>query len=395
MTDDTMGSDDAAGAESGDDGATTKTPLSARVLVVVATILGIVAVFTVGARTQMLDTDEWVNLSSELLDEPSVQESLAVYLVDTVYTEIEVDTELAELLPEDLEGLASPIAGALRGPLTDGIKDLLDSDAFQQLWAEANRRTHQTMVNILRDETTEGISTAEGTVTLELQGLVASVAETLGLPDDAIDRLPEDAGRIVIFESDELDTVQSLVKILDFLAWFIFALVVALYALAVYLARDRWLAALRTVGWSLLGIGIIVLAARALAVRALVNAIVEEPAGRANAETVADIGTALLRQMGWSAAIYGVLIVLFTSLMGPHRWATSIRRAIAPALNAGTGAVVAGTAVVLLLLFWWRPGRAFEGWVTALVLIGLVIGAVVALRRQTQREFADVAWDAT
>lgn len=36
-----------------------------------------------------------------------------------------------------------------------------------------------------------------------------------------------------------------------------------------------------------------------------------------------------------------------------------------------------------------EPGRAFNSWTTGLVLIALVIGAIVALRRQLQRELAD------
>jgi hypothetical protein len=364
----------------------------ANVLLGVATILGIVSVLTVGARSQVLDTDEWVDLSAEVLDEPAVQESVANFLVDVVYTELDVQAGLADLLPEDLSGLGAPLAGVLRAPLTDAVELLLDSEAFQQAWASANRVAHERMVAILRDDFDGIASTAEGTVTLDLGPLVMQVAENLGLPGNVLNELPEDAGMIVIFESGELDTVQGVVKVLDFLAWFLFALVVAIYALAVYLARGRRMALLRRVGWSVLGVGVIVLAARALAVRSLLDAIVEDPTARPSAENVLDIGTALLRQMGWSAVIYGVLIVLFTSLLGARSWATWVRRALAPALNASPAPVIGGTAVVLLLLVVWQPGRAFEGWITGLTLIGLVIGAIVALRARTQSEFPDVTF---
>jgi len=363
------------------------------VLIGLATIIAIVSVFSVWLRTQLLDTDEWVDLSGELLEEPEVQEALSEYLIETVYEETDVVSALEEQLPPDLEGLASVAAGALRGPLTDGVERLLASDQVLELWESANRIAHQTLVNILRDETTEAVSTSGGEVALDLKPIVSEVAQTLGLSGSRVAELPEDAGRIVIFESDELANVQEAVEVLEFLAWLLVVLVVALYALAVYLARGRRMAVLRNVGWSVAAVGLIVLIVQAITVRGLVDAIVEDPGNASVADVTATVATGLLRQMAWSAIIYGVLIVLFTSLLGEHRWAVATRRALAPALNASTGAVVGGTAILILLLYWWSPGRAFEGWTTALILVALVIGAIATLRAKTQREFPDTSFD--
>ncbi len=81
------------------------------------------------------------------------------------------------------------------------------------------------------------------------------------------------------------------------------------------------------------------------------------------------VATGLLRQMGWSALIYGLLIAMFAWLLGDHGWAVATRRTLAPALNASTGMVVAATAVLLLLLWVWSPGRVFDGWATGLTLV--------------------------
>ncbi|MFV2039324.1 MAG: hypothetical protein ACC660_03690, partial [Acidimicrobiales bacterium] len=90
--------------------------------------------------------------------------------------------------------------------------------------------------------------------------------------------------------------------------------------------------------------------------------------------------------------IYGVLIVLFTSLLDDRPWATAVRRTLAPAFNASPVAVWGGTAAALLFLALWSPGRAFEGWLTGLTLIGLIIGAVATIRVRTQREFPDATF---
>jgi hypothetical protein len=166
-----------------------------------------------------------------------------------------------------------------------------------------------------------------------------------------------------------------------------------LYAVAVFLAPGNRLRALPNVGLSLAGVGLVTLAARAIAVRTLTEVIAEEPAARPVTDAALTVGTALLRQQGWSAVIYGLLIAGFAILLGDRPRGVDLRRRIAPAFLASTGAIVAGTIVGLLLLIWWSPGRAFNGWTTGLVLIALVIGAVVALRTQIQREFPDARAD--
>ena len=143
---------------------------------------------------------------------------------------------------------------------------------------------------------------------------------------------------------------------------------------------------LGTIGWSLVGVGLVVLLAQAIARNVLLDALVQDPANRSVGDITLGVATGLLRQMGWSALIYGVLVVAFAWLLGDHRWAVAVRRAIAPAFTAPVAVVIGGTAVLLLVLWAWSPGRVFQNWFTGLALVGLVIAAVVATRTQIQRE---------
>jgi hypothetical protein len=328
----------------------------------------------------MLDTDEWVDLSTELIDQPVVREALAVYLIDTLYERGNLSAAVQERLPEDLQGLAGLVSGALRDPLTGGVERLLASDRFQARWESINRTAHETLVNVLRNETRPGITTADGTIALELRPMLVDLGESLGISAERLDQIPPDAGRIVIFESGELDTAQRAVQVLDLLSWFLFVVVVLLYVVAVYGSRGRRRQALGLVGWSLVSTGVVVLLVQAVARRALTNALVQDPANRSVADITTGVATGLLRQMGWSALIYGVLIATFASLLGEHRRAVAARRTLAPVLTASTAVVAAGTAVLILLVWAWSPGRVFEGWATALTLVALIIGAVIALR---------------
>ena len=386
---------DEISASSDDDAPSAPEPRRSRlpgILVAVATVIALVSVTSTWVRVQALDTDEWVSLSSELLEEPEVQAALSAYLVDQLYAELDVAGEMESILPESLKGLAGPVAAAVRSPAVSGVDRLLDSPRLAALWTEANRVTHQTIVNILRDETRTGISTADGVVTLELGELMRAIGEDLGLSGALLDKAPEGAGQIVLFESDALEAAQKGVAVLDFVSWFLFVLVVGLYALAVYLAPGDRARVVRNIGLGLIIAGVIILLIRAITVQATVDAIVENPSNESVARVTAYVFTGLLGQMAWSGIIYGVVFVLFSALLGDHPWAVATRRTLAPATNASAAALAGGTVVLVLLLVLWSPGRAFKGWTTALVLIALVVGAVLALRARTQREFPEASF---
>lgn len=354
-------------------------------LIVVATVVAVVSTLTTWVRAQLLDTDDWTEVSSELLAEPEVQAALSTYLANQLFERVDLQSEFAELLPAELSRLAGPLTGVLREPVTNGIDRLVASDRFATLWQDANRIAHARMVAILRGETAESVSTDDGTVTLDLGTLLRNVGERLGIPEQALDRLPPDAGQVVIFESDELSSAQTAVQILDFLSWFLFIVVVALYASAVYLARGRRVTTLRNVGLAIAAGGVALLFLRAIGVRATVGVVVENPANEALATVVADVATELLRQSAWTGIVYGVLVAAFAFLLGDHRWAVAVRRQLGRASEA-KGVAIAGAVLFVLLLIWWSPGHSFDHVVTALVFIVLSIAAVVALATVVGRE---------
>jgi hypothetical protein len=357
------------------------------VLVVLATILAVITTMTTWVRTQALDTDQWVEVSGELLNEPEVQEALALYISDQLFTTIDVEAALQSRLPENLAGLAGPLAGALRGPATDAIEKIIASSRFQSVWETANRVAHEAAVKILRDDTRESVSTAGGAIVLDLGTAVRNLGEQIGIPAAALDRLPEDAGQITVIQSDELANVQDAVKVLDFASWFLYIVIVAMYAAAVYLAVGRRRQMLRSVGISLIVGGLTVLLIRAVGIRTSVEAFVQDATNKPLAELVASVMTVLLRQMAWTGVVYGLLIVAFATLLGPYRWAVATRRWIA-GVTESTASVVGACFVAVLLLLWWSPGGAFDRWITALVLVGLVIGAIVTLVLTGRQELA-------
>ena len=83
---------------------------------------------------------------------------------------------------------------------------------------------------------------------------------------------------------------------------------------------------------------------------------------------------------------YGVVILAGTVLAGPTRAATRVREFMAPGLRDPMWASF-GTLLLLLVLIWWGPTPALHEALGIVLIAALVIAGVVALRRQTIREF--------
>lgn len=348
------------------------------VLVVVATLIAVLSAMTTWMRTEALDTDRWVDASAELLEEPEFRAALAAYLVDELYAAVDIGEELGANLPEELQGLAGSLAGALQGAAIDGVERVLERPRVQNAWQEANRLAHETFVAIMRDETRANVSTADGAVVLDLGGALRTVGADLGVPKSALDRIPDDAGQVTVFESDELADVQGAVRLLDALSWFLFVVVIALYAIAIYIAAGRRRETVRDIGVALVVGALTVLTLRSVAVRAGVEAFVDDPTNRPIGRMVGDEFTELLSDMATTAFMIGLVMIAYAALLGSHRWADAIRRRLA---QTGEPGLVIGLAAValLLVLIWWSPGLIFERWVTAITLVVMVVGAAIAL----------------
>src|SRR3954468_15636224 len=91
-----------------------KNRIAVRVLPGLGTFLTILAIFSIWADRQALNTDEWVNTTDKLLDHPDVQTALAGYLTDELYTNVDAQAEIAAELPPRAAPLAGRIAGALK-----------------------------------------------------------------------------------------------------------------------------------------------------------------------------------------------------------------------------------------------------------------------------------------
>lgn len=352
-------------------------------LIVVATLIGVISVLAVWAKRQVLETDSWVQTSSELLSDHAIQEAVAGFLVDALYSNVDVEAELSNRLPPQLQSLSGPVAGALRELADRAALEALQRPRIQQLWEDANRVAHETFIEVVEDDT-------DVDVTLDLNTILGEVGNRVGI--DVADRLPADAGQIQILKTDQLSAVQDGVRTFRTVGYVLAFGTLLLYAVAIYLAEGWRRQALRATGFGFIVIGIAALAIRGFAGDLIVESLAETAASEPAVNSTWTIGTELLAGVAWAMIGYGVALILGAWLAGPGEWARSGRRTITPVLRDR----VIGYSVlfvIVLLVFWWAPTQGTQRLIPSIVLIALMIAGFETLRGQALRDFPDETFE--
>jgi hypothetical protein len=353
-------------------------------LIFAASVLAFFAVFALWVNRQALNTNNFTDSSTKLLQNDAIRTQVAGFLADEIFANVDVAGQIRQALPPRLAPLAGQAAGALQQAAPSAIDTLLQRPRVQNLWKEANRRAHRRLIQVVNGGTNV-VSTQNGNVTLDLKEILKQADQRYGVGGGLAQKLPADAAQITIMRSNQLGFAQDAVHILRALAIVLPAVAILIFALAVYLARGWRREALRATGLGLAFAGAGALVARTLAGDAVVNALVKTESVKPAVQATWTIETSLLKQAAAATLAYGIVLFLGAWLAGPTRLAVSIRGGLAPFLREPRIAW-GGLAAIVLLLVAWAPTPAFRQAVTALILIGLLVLGMEMLRRQTARE---------
>jgi len=335
----------------------------------------------VWAERQVLDTDEWVDTSAELLENEDVRIALGGFIVDRLFDSEEVQAQIEEVLPPRLDPLAGPAAAGLKEVARRNAPRILGSAVALNAWREANEAAHGTLIALVEGE-------IGGNLTLDLGTLFEQIAEGTGLPPGAVDRLPPEVSSLQIASGENLETAQDALDLLKTLVWVLLVLAIACFAGAVALSRDRRRTVL-SVGGCLMFAGLAVLAVRRLAGEAVVEALADAPNAMGAADDAWEISTSLLVDAAQGSILGGFFIVTAAWLAGPGRRATAVRRVSAYAMREQPGVVRAGLGVAILLLVIWGPVPWTQRFWTIVIFTVVAFVWLEWIRRRTLEEFPD------
>ena len=368
-----------------------------RILVILASILAFLAIFTSWIDRQLLDTNQWVHTSGRLLEDKEISDAVATYSVDQLYANVNVTQLIKEQLPPGLQQVASPVSAGVREVATRAAMRAFQSQRVQTLWQEANRIAHTQLVAILEDKS-QAVSSQNGKVVLDLRPIVYQLADRLGFKKEVANAITKGEqtgtlkpgfGQLEVADSQDLDTARTVTKLLNGLAWFFTIGSLALFVLAMWLGKGRDWVIVLGYGLGLIAAGLAAFAVRAILQGPFVDSLAKTEDARVPAQHAWDIGTSLLHSIASSVILYGILFVIASYLASPHNGAVSIRQALAPTLRDRPAIVwsVFGAVALLVLILW--PPSGTRQLVLTLLLIALAGAGIEKLRRTTRREFPD------
>jgi Short C-terminal domain len=351
-------------------------------LLVVGTLLWTALGFAVWANRQALDSDNWVDTSSALLEDDEIRTAVGLFIIDRLYQSAAVEERLAEVLPPRLDRLAGPAAAGLKQIAERNAGRILGTDAALQAWETANRTAHQVLIRIVESDV------ASGDVSLDLASLFEQMAAATGLPPEAVERLPASVSTLQVASGDNLETAQDMLDLFKTIMWVLLVLSVGAFAGAIALSRDRRRTVI-TVAGCLIFAGVALFAVRTLAGSAVTDALAEAPNAHEVADDVWSIATSLLVDVSEGTILFGLFLATGAWLAGEGRRATAIRRAAAYPLRERPALVFAGLGVAILLLIIWGPVPWTQRWWGILIFTVLAFGWLEWIRRRTLEQFPD------
>ncbi|GAA3548138.1 hypothetical protein [Nocardioides daeguensis] len=371
--------------------------LAASLLVVLGVVLVPVSLVARYVDQEVGDTDRYVETVGPLADNPVVQAAIARRVTDELLELLRLDeltdqasTALTERgLPPRLVDLLRTASVPLREAITSYVREtvgkVVRSEQFADAWVVANRSAHEQLVALVTGEDSEELHVEEGTVSVNLAAVIATVKEVLldqGFERAA--RIPEVSAQFVVLQSADLVKVQRLARALDRTATLLPVLALLSLAAAVALARRRRrvvLVAALAVAFAMVAMGVALAAARA----AYLDAIPVREEGLGAAREVFDAVVRLLRTQVRGVLAASLVVAALAWWSRPGGW---LARAVTWWRGGGSsgrvGAFLAARAgavrlsLVALVPVWFvvaddpSPRQALG----ALVAVG-VLGAVV------------------
>jgi len=358
-------------------------PIAARVLTILAILLALVGMLAFYVEHTALDEQGFETISREMIENDEIRTQVAAKSVDTLFENVDVEAAIAERLPPAQQGLAPVLAGLARSGADRAADAALERPRVQTVWVETTTATQRQLVRLLDDDTTF-IQTEGGAVVLDLRPIVIELGDQVAVIGRVAERLPESSGKVAIIEESQLETAQTITKILRAVADWMWLVALAVAALAVWVARGRRRLELRAIALGLLVVGLLLLAVRRFAGDYLVDGLVKDDAVRPAAHEAWDILTQVLADRAWVWIIFGLITLAGVWLVGETARASQARSAAAPTLEKRTATYgIAALAVLVLVLVAPELSR---GWLSALLLIVLTVVGIEVVRAVVIRD---------
>src|SRR5215218_5770829 len=292
-----------AGARSG--GRQRWRTMVATLLIVVACVLVPLSVAAIWTRNQVTNTDRYVATVTPLASDPAIQQAITDQITAQVFTYVDI-----QALPTQVERV-------------------VQSQAFEDAWIQANRVAHEALVKALTGEGGGAVTVEGDTVSLNLAPFIQTVKQRLVAQGFTLaERIPQVDKSFVLFQSEDITRARSAFNLLNTLGVWLPVIALILIGIGVYVAKDHRRALIGA------GLGVaagMVLLALGLAVfRSIyLNGVPAEVLPHDAAAVLYDTIVRFLRAGLRTVFVLGLVVAAGAFLTGPSPTATRTRQSLA------------------------------------------------------------------
>lgn len=234
--------------------------VTAAVLIILATILAPFAVGALWVQQTVMNQERFVSTVGPLAADPAVQDVVATETTEAILEQLDTETRLKAAL----ESANGPVASIIDNPVvlnaissgvtsavTSGVSNFVHGDDFPQLWTTLSGEVQQGFAQLVnRDTANAALKLQDGQLVLNTAVAVDKVRADLvarGVPFASELSVP---GRdVVIANTPNLQKLADALRIFMPIASWMWVVVLAMFALGVFLWRPR----VRGVMWAGLG----------------------------------------------------------------------------------------------------------------------------------------------
>lgn len=383
-------------------------------LIVCGCVLSLLAVVSVWARSEVSDTNRYVQTVAPLADNPALQAAVTDDITRQIATRVDINALTTQVLAAisqqglsprvaaELQGLNDPIAAGVRGFLHTAVARVVASPAFETAWKLSNRRAHEQLVSLLSGRQNGVVTSQDGAVRINLGPFIAQVKQQLMSQGFGFaNQIPAINTSLTVVQSHALTKLQRGYRLLNALGLWLPFIALGFLGLGVYVAKSHRRALIGaglgvTVSMLLLGASLAV--ARPLYLDAVPTNVLPQNAAGAVFDTL----VRFLREALRATALVGLVVAAGAFLTGPSATAVSTRAVLVRGIDrlrgsgdsAGPrarrvgawtyahrhalriGAVVIGLAILTLV-----PHSTVAAVIVITVLVVLAMGVIEFLAR--------------
>lgn len=127
------------------------------ILIVISAMFFVFAIVGFWLKTNIVNTDVWVSKTSEVIQNPNVRNNISRSLSDAIFSKVDVDTYVSDLLPDKAKPLALPISSSIEDFTQQQINKTMQAPVFIYFWEKINRQAHAGLVNSLQKANTNSL----------------------------------------------------------------------------------------------------------------------------------------------------------------------------------------------------------------------------------------------